>query len=261
MKITGVVSNCWDAQLKSGTSLQLLIERAVADGLSDIELRQGSLGNCEDSSLIPVATKLDSLASGVPETRLNLAIDIPFLSHMSDREAALFQESLVAAQALSPTQPHLRMVDLTTALRFDVEHASRQLRSLQEEAAIAGVRLSIEHSRQNWEQFGRVMETVPETCLCLDPCNLLMLEPDLGAIRIIGELDQQRISMLHVKQFVRRSDRPQVLPNLAAGIVPWQEVIRTVENMHYSGPVMLETAPGEDIDVLFKETRDMFARL
>ena len=257
--ITGLVSNCWNVQLQSGRSLQSLIQAACDDGLCDIELRQGSLGEYENEQLQPDVDQLARLASVFPQVRLNLAIDVPFLGVFRSADQRMFDTAVLAARQLSTQCPHLRLVDLKTDFRFASERACEQLQKLALSAAESGVLLSIEHSRQAWSLFCEVSAQVPDVKLCLDPCNLAMLQPDLDLLGAVRSLPMDRVSMLHIKQCVSHADSIRVLSDLSDGLVPWPEVLQVMRDSGYTGPVLLETAPAAGIDVLLRDARRVVA--
>ena len=99
--ICGLVSNCWATQLTQNESLESLIARAVESGFAAVELRQGSLGTCEDAQQIPGSDPLALLAARFPEIRFNVAISIGFLSTDLSPDDPLFAAASQAAGAVT----------------------------------------------------------------------------------------------------------------------------------------------------------------
>ncbi len=163
--ICGLVSNCWATQLTQNESLESLIARSVESGFKAVELRQGSLGTCEDAQQIPRPDPLAVLAARFPEIRFNVAISIGFLSTDLSPDDPLFAAASQAAVAVTGTAgPHLRLVDLhTTAEHFAAANTSQvaaNLVRLARALSDRGGRLSVEHSLQPWGPFFDVFTAV-----------------------------------------------------------------------------------------------------
>ena len=112
----GIVTNCWNTQLQSGTSLSELIEQATKQDYHVFELRQGACGHYENrDSLYPQEDRLTELPQQFPDCRFNIALGLPFLSSRIVEFDALLSAGCRAACSLSGNhEPHLRLVDLHT---------------------------------------------------------------------------------------------------------------------------------------------------
>ena len=254
--ITGLVSNCWGTQLAEQQSLESLIDRAVQDGYRAVELRQGSLGSCEDSRQIPSIEPLAQLAARFPGVQFNVAISIGFLSPDLLPVDPLFEAASQAAVAVAGAAcPHLRLVDLhTSAEQFAGVSPSRvaaTLVGLARSLKQRGGHLSVEHSLQPWHPFSAVFEAArtllgnEADCLqlCFDPCNLLFAGDDIDPLEVTASLDPQVVSMIHFKQ----RQRGQVLDRLAAGDVDWQGLGDCLVSRGFDCPGLFEIGPGERI--------------
>lgn len=253
----GIVSNCWKVQLDSGITLDLLIEEAVRQRLTAIELRQGSLGEYETGAMfVPQADRLSKLALRFPNVRFNVALSLPCLGGALSREDALFLAGRSSAKALSNGQPpHLRLVDLQTrreqCSEETVEVAARGLVGLTEAMIEVDGILSIEHARQPWKWFNSVMnaarwqldERRTRLRLCFDPCNLLMTERADEVANIVESVEPMDVSMIHIKQ--RRSGVVQ--PQVGDGDLDWPKLLETLQRRGHTAPVLLEVAPHVEV--------------
>ena len=161
--IPGIVSNCWQWQLGRGSALEDLLSQALDRGYLAVELRQTCLGSFEErGGFVPKVPALGRLADRFREIRFDLALAFPFLGADGDVEHPLFRTGVDAARALAGRyRPHLRLVDLETTaetLRGREPQAAREVARLAEPLADAGGWLSLEHARQPWTRFARVME-------------------------------------------------------------------------------------------------------
>ena len=248
----GLVSNCFLRQLATGESLGDLIEKANEFGMRHFELRQTALGEYENDSLLPIPDRLQDLANRNTSSSFNLAIAFPFWDVRRSAADPLFARAREAAQALSPSQPHLRLVDLDSHfqtiddLNVRVEHVC----SLAESMAAIGGFLSIENSPyQGWPTLLSLLQGCRQELgnhrqalrLCFDPCNLFPAEADLAndAIRALAGSD---MSMLHFKQ--RNGDSVDV--TLCDGEVDWQDQLGGVAEIGYEGLGLFEITPSDD---------------
>ncbi|MBI1315151.1 hypothetical protein GC176_27990 [bacterium] len=245
----GVVSNCWQRQLGQGSSLEGLIDRAVREyGFRQIELRQGSLGACEDADRMPHPAALSALASRFPEVNFDLAVELQVFSKPLSRDDTRRRRFVEAAAALSG---HLRVVDLTEC---PVEAAAMEWLNMAVENLVAltldlpdGL-VSIEHSFQPWELFWSVFDRARSrneavTKLCYDPANLWLTGEGQRAMQITQQLSVDALSMVHLKQ--RLEDSTQ--PSFAAGDVDWRSLIGTFCGNEYAGPFLFEIAPSDKV--------------
>jgi len=248
----GLVSNCFLQQLGAGESLADLIEKASQFGMDHFELRQTALGDCEDDSLMPNPERLGKLAEANKWSSFNLAIAFPFWDVRRSAADPLFARAREAAQALSPSQPHLRLVDLDSHFRTidDLNSRVDHVCSLAESMAATGGLLSIENSPyQSWPMLLSLLQACRQQLgnhrqalrLCFDPCNLFPAEAELatGAIRALAGND---LSMLHFKQ--RNGDGVDV--TLCQGAVDWQDQLSGVAEIGYQGLGLFEITPSED---------------
>ncbi len=254
--ICGLVSNCWATQLTQNESLESLIARAVESGFEAVELRQGSLGTCEDAQQIPGPDPLALLAARFPEIRFNVAISIGFLSTDLSPDDPLFAAASQAAGAVTGTAgPHLRLVDLhTTAEHFAAANTSQvaaNLVRLARALSDRGGRLSVEHSLQPWGPFfdvftaARAQLGTAADCLqlCFDPCNLLFPGDLIDPLEVTGSLDPQTVSMIHFKQ----RQGGQVLDRMGSGELDWQALAECIVQQGFDCPGLFEIAPGAHV--------------
>lgn len=263
--ICGLVSNCWGTQLAQNESLESLIARAVQNGFQAVELRQGSLGACEDPQQVPVQEPLAQITARFPEIRLNVAISIGFLSPDLSPDDPLFAAACQAAVAVTGMAgPHLRLVDLhTTAEQFasaSTSQVATNLVRLARALSDRGGRLSVEHSLQPWHPFfgvfteARALLGSAADCLqlCFDPCNLLFPGDHIDPLAVTGSLDPQMVSMIHFKQ----RQRGKILDRMAAGDVDWQALGDCIVQRGFDCPGLFEIAPGAQIWSALKSSRD-----
>ncbi len=254
--IPGIVSNCWQRQLEWGTALEDLLSQALDRGFYAVELRQTCLGSFEEpEGFVPKVSALGRLADRFRSIRLDLALAFPFLGPGGVGEDSLFQIGVDAARALSGCfHPHLRLVDLTTTgemLQGNELRIAHQVVRLVEPMADAGGWLSLEHSRQPWTRFTRVLD---EACrllgnrsdhlrLCYDPANLLFASDRPDPSHVVRSLDVSNLSMVHLKQF--RAGEHQT--SIEDGEIDWEAQITGLARHGYSGPALFEVRPDEPI--------------
>ena len=157
----GVVSNVW-SKLPPST----LVERCRAAseaGFEYVELRQRSLGECEETETAnglpwPRPERLSELRAAVPGLRFNLAVEAPFLTTSVSPRDPYIQRCTEAALAVggpeSFRQPEavLRLVDIspvTSVLDHEetIEEFGRGVEELARHLARQGVRLALENSK------------------------------------------------------------------------------------------------------------------
>ncbi len=252
----GIVSNCFQQQLRSGASLDALVSTAVDRGYRCIELRQGSLGALEGGDGRSDAAGLARLAQRFSAVEFNAAVPAAFLTSPGDQLFDQVKRGLDAAAALAPHgRPHLRLVDLTTT---DADLACRSAAAIGADiarlaalASSASSTLSLEHGRQSWSLFapclvaarralGRHAEVLQ---LCFDPCNLLGTPVPADPRRVAETLDSARVAMVHLKQ-VRAGAH---LPHLTHGDVDWRQQLEALGAIGYAGPLLFEIAPSADV--------------
>ena len=254
--IPGIVSNCWQWQLEQGTALEDLLGQALDRGCLAVELRQTCLGSFEErEGFVPKVSALGRLAERFPEVRFDLALAFPFLGAGGVVEDPLFQTGVDAARALAGRfRPHLRLVDLTTTgemLRGRELQAAHEVARLAEPLADAGGWLSLEHARQPWTRFTRVMFEARRLLgsrsshlrLCYDPVNLLFASDRPDPAEVVRSLDAAHLSMVHLKQF--RAGELQT--SIEDGEIDWETQISSLAQYGYDGPALFEVRSDEPV--------------
>jgi hypothetical protein len=253
----GAVSNCWKAQLQTGTQLTAIIETAQQHGLQHIELRQTCLGQFESrEGHIPLAKNLPELPQQFSEMTFNLAIAFSFLSPTASTNDPLFQAARLAAQALAPKGlPHLRLVDLQTTpdklnqlSPQDIGQNIAQMVLAMSE--VDGI-LSVENSIQPWPALLAAIRSAQEILgpnqhklkLCYDPANLFYVDDGIEPSDALASLSASEISMVHFKQ--RQHNKP--LAAVAQGDVDWEQQLAQLKTMNYNGPALFEIESTENI--------------
>jgi sugar phosphate isomerase/epimerase len=257
----GVVSNAW-ASLLPDSSLVEQCRRAVSAGYGYVELRQGALGECEESvpgeaRPWPVAERLAELKRQVPELGFNLAVETPFLTRVVNPESAYLRRCAEAARALGGDPPVLRLVDVSPVeALLEHEEAIDELGHGAAELARhlwrRGVRLALENSKQPVEPLRAVLrraafglpEATPAPQLCWDPANQvlqqLQAEDPVQTARALGA---DELFEFHFKQV----SGAEVLPDVRGGDLDWPAICAALQSSGYHGPALFEIAPGPDI--------------
>tara|TARA_R110002072_G_scaffold303099_1_gene493561 strand:- start:321918 stop:322787 length:870 start_codon:yes stop_codon:yes gene_type:complete len=275
----GLVSNCWKRQLDAGVKLSVLTERAVQEGFRFVELRQGCLGECEDSKTrLPHADMLKKLAQDFPEITFNLAVELPVFSEFINVSAGTVEAVLTGARALSENDrpAHLRIVDLvsrnTPARRsataapeaeFSLEDVVDSLLNLK--AQLPDGILSVEHSFQPWAGFRQVFEAADlhtnssrdAIQVCYDPCNLWLTDDGQAANGTTKRLPVEWLSMVHLKQRTGGS----ISTRLEPGDVDWPRQLKLLHSAGYTGPFLFETAPSNDVWQCLSDSRNYLASI
>lgn len=271
----GLVSNCWKVQLDGGARLTELVEQASDEGFRFVELRQGCLGDCEDSaSRLPFPHMLKELAERFPEITFDLAVELPVFSESIDVSSAAVDMMLQSANALSaPSHPaHLRIVDLVSKTvpdtrpdddndgsRFSLQDVVDSLSNLKTELPTGIV--SVEHSFQPWTGFRTLFEVANASDinvqLCYDPCNLWLSGDGEAADEITASLSVDWLAMIHLKQRVGSS----VSSRLEQGEVNWPRQLNLLNDARYTGPFLFETTPSEDVWECLRDSRDYLASI
>lgn len=254
--IPGIVSNCWQRQLERGTALEVLLGQALDRGYRAVELRQTCLGSFEEpEGFVPKVSALGGLADRFPEIRFDLALAFPFLGPGGAVEDSLFRTGVDSARALAGRfPPHLRLVDLETTgemLRCREPEAAHEVARLAEPLAAAGGWLSLEHARQPWTSFNRVLGGARRLLgsrsdhlrLCYDPVNLLFASDRPDPAEVVRSLDAANLSMVHLKQF--RAGELQI--SIEAGEIDWEAQISGLARHGYQGPALFEVRSDERI--------------
>ena len=266
----GLVSNCWNNQLAEGASLAALVQQAAEEGFRFVELRQGCLGECEDSeSRLPFADSLRQLAQSCPEVTFNLAVELAVFSERIDVNSKTVETMLQSACALAENghPAHLRIVDLVskivpaecsiddeTSSSLSLQNVVETLASLK--AKLPGGIVSVEHSFQPWAGVQKLFETANATApmlqFCYDPCNFWLAGDGEEVNEITAGLPIDWLSMVHLKQRVENS----VTPRLEPGRLDWSKQLGLLARAGYSGPFLFETAPDENVWDRLRESRD-----
>jgi sugar phosphate isomerase/epimerase len=275
----GLVSNCWKVQLDAGVSLASLVARASEEGFRFVELRQGCLGECEDSETrLPHADLLKRLAQDFSEITFDLAVELPVFSESIDIASKDVEDMLKGARDLSSKDrpAHLRIVDLVSKSvpnersasdesksGFCLEDVVESLRELSNELPFGIV--SVEHSFQPWTGFRKLFEVArrqndapnPSPQLCYDPCNLWLTNNGQHANEITESLHVEWLSMVHLKQRVGGS----ISPRLEAGDVGWHWQLELLNRAGYEGPFLFETAPSGNVWQCLADSRQHLAEI
>ncbi len=271
----GLVSNCWKVQLDAGVRLTELVEQAVNEGFRFVELRQGCLGDCEDSaSRLPFPHMLKELAERFPEITFDLAVELPVFSESIETASAPLKTMLQSAKVLSAHghPAHLRIVDLVSKTvpgtrpaadsagsRFCLQDVVDSLSNLKT-ALPTGI-VSVEHSFQPWTEFRTLFEVANSSGinvqLCYDPCNLWLAGDGKEADEITARLPVDWLSMVHLKQRVDSSVSTRFEP----GKVDWPKQLNSLNDARYTGPFMFETTPSEDVWECLRDSRDYLASI
>ncbi|MEC7564635.1 MAG: TIM barrel protein [Planctomycetota bacterium] len=249
----GIVSNCWTDLLQTGDSLMRLVEKSVATGLCHIELRQGSCGDLEDISDRLVIKKLEWLSDNLPEVRLNYAMPLAFFGDWSESEAWL-DAAIPAIQTMQPDSPELRIVDLTTPTSLgkpEFAITSRTLAGLADKLFRNNIRLTVEHATQKWDRFRGLFQKARDQSdsgnlwYCLDPANLSLAGEGFLSEQVAREIEINRISMVHVKQY----HSGMIDTKLGQGAVDWPALKLILKTRGYDGPVLFELRSSSTIEL------------
>lgn len=267
MHTLGLVSNVFTAVLGANAStLAALLASAPANGVLQVELRQGTLGAPYETPApdwMPQPDALGALARGAPpELALSYAFQMPVMSQPAPAAtdaSALFAAALAAMQALVAANPRaprlLRVVDLdTTTANFnasltpDIAAALRRM-SARTAAALSGARLAVENARLAWDATAAVMSAAaPDALWCFDACNTIAFAGDNDATpaRAASSLqaDPARIALLHAKQSPAAG---RVLPTVTAGRLDWADQAGVWNAAGCAAPLLLEVAASTDV--------------
>ncbi|MEO1999797.1 MAG: TIM barrel protein [Planctomycetaceae bacterium] len=246
----GLVSNCWKVQLDEGRDLVDLIGRAAERGLRAVELRQGCLGRFETDEQRPLSGLLSELPRRFPDLSFSVALSLPFLNPGWDAADSLFAAGLESAQAVAGCSvPHLRLVDLETGdglAEVNEPATVAGLNRIADQAQAGQCLLSLEHARQPWEQFRRILaathrgrDPAQRIGLCYDPCNLLLATDRPDPHHVTASLGSERVTMVHFKQ----SRLGRVLEDLGPGELDWKYLAEQLLRLGDCGPGLFEFAP------------------
>lgn len=251
----GAITNSWRERL-AHQDIGALVGEAQARGARHIELRQTCLGDCESGEgeeWQPNIGKLEALAARYSGLSFNLAVAYPCLTQTAQPESALFESMLAAAVAVSPSQPHLRMVD---PARFDalwesaadIPDTAMSIRELARAAAARGVTLSIENSGQPIRSLALLVREVraglpadvgARLGLCPDPTNQLRIDPGSDPVGEVEALPPDMIKIAHFKQ----TREGEALPALAQGDVDCLRLRDALRSKGYAGAAVMEIPP------------------
>ena len=251
----GAITNSWREHLASA-SIEALVGEAAAHGAQHIELRQTCLGECESGegdAWRPNIAKLSALAAAFPALSFNIAVAYPCLSEQARPKSALFQSMLSAAVAVSPSQPHLRMVDPARFDAFwqtpsDIPAAAMSIAALALEAAERGIILSIENSGQPIRSLALLVRQARANLpadvgmllgLCPDPTNQLRIDPDSDPVGELEALPSDMIKLTHFKQ----TRDGEALPALDVGDVDCRRMLQALRSKRYAGAAIMEIPP------------------
>ncbi len=250
---TGIVSNCWNFYLQNGVKLRELVAHAADLQMRDIEFRQGSLGDLEPSHTAAHLDAFQAIAQAHYHCRFDYAMSFPFFGGAFDSSACDIQLGREVASALGNGDAHLRLVDITSdsdQAEVNLEQAIGCLAVLADELHNDGVRLSIEHSFQQWDVFIQAFMQARERSrsgnlwLCFDPANFSLANEAERIAEIVASLDKSLVSMLHVKQ----ANAGVIETELCEGEVDWPEVVRQFHEDAYAGPMMFEFISSPEVE-------------
>ena len=256
----GVVSNVW-SKLPPST----LVERcraATEQGFEYVELRQRSLGECEETETAnglpwPRPDRLAELRAAVPGLRFNLAVEAPFLTTTVSPRDPYLQRCAEAAFSVGGPDAVLRLVDIspvTSVLDHEetIEEFGRGVEELARHLARQGVRLALENSKQPLIALRAVIrraafglpEGVPIPQVCWDPANQaaqkLLEEDPTETARTVGI---EELFMVHFKQ----ARDGELQPDVADGDLDWHAILSALHRRGYRGPALFELPPSPEI--------------
>ena len=251
----GAITNSWREQL-GHADIGGLVGEAQARGARHVELRQTCLGECESGEgeeWQPNIGRLEALVAGYPGLSFNLAVAYPCLTQVAQPGSGLFEAMLGAAIAVSPSEPHLRMVD---PARFeghwesagDIPDAAMSIGELAKAAAARGVTLSIENSGQPIRSLALLVSEVraglpadvgARLGLCPDPTNQLRI--DAGSDPV-GEVEALAPNMIKIAHFKQTRDG-EALAALGQGDVDCLRLRDALRSKGYAGAAVMEIPP------------------
>ena len=250
----GVVTNCFKWYLDQGDRLVAICQRCEQMGLKYIELRQFSL-DCDPRELTEseLQRHFSIIRESCEDIEFDYAIDIPVLSGCLDSATADIKDAVVIAQTIAGNDPpHVRIVDTTTTAQKAIAHIDESVQSLVSlatELERQGVRLSVEHAKQNWSTFWEVFTGASDACgggvlgLCFDPANFSLAEETHLLADVESTLPVELISMFHVKQ----SDGPRITTSLGVGDIQWREQFQYLVERGYERALMFEMTTSPNI--------------
>ncbi|MCL6502100.1 MAG: sugar phosphate isomerase/epimerase [Pirellulales bacterium] len=249
----GIVSNSWAAQLAGGASIVELAARAVELGYRAIELRQGSLGEATASNGSIEPTAVLRLAKRYAGVRWYVAMELAYSRQTPPADERRFEQYAAAASCVGEGGC-VRIVDLSAEdvpQEASNDEVASRLADMARQAAAYGVRLAVEHARQDWKRWLAILRRARERVgdpliaplVCYDPANLHLFSSLSTAQQAVRELNPAEMGLVHAKQTVRGT----LAATLQAGDVDWADQLAVLEQAGYQGPINLELPPGDDI--------------
>ena len=251
----GAITNSWREQL-GREDIGALVGEAQARGARHVELRQTCLGDCESGEgeeWQPDIGRLEALVAGYPGLSFNLAVAYPCLTQAAQPGSGLFEAMLGAAIAVSPSEPHLRMVDPARfeahwELAGDIPDAAMSVGELARAAAARGVTLSIENSGQPIRSLallvrevraGLAVDVRARLGLCPDPTNQLRIDADSDPV---GEVEALPVDMIKIAHF-KQTRAGEARAALGRGDVDCLRLRDALRDKGYAGAAVMEIPP------------------
>lgn len=252
MNNVGIVSNSWAFQLAGGASVGELAARALGLGYRVVELREGSLGELGEVGGWIDVVAFRELVVRLPALHWILAMELVYTRALQQQAWDRFAGYVEAAA----TQQcgWVRVVDLSAAWPPSAaaeREAALRLSLLARRAAACGVRLAVEHTRQDWRKWLGMLRTsrawagpgVGGPMICFDPANLHLFAGSRTARQAVRDLSGDEVGVVHVKQ--------TVCGKLASGVqegeVDWADQLAVLDQAGYSGSLHFELPAGEDV--------------
>lgn len=265
MKNLGIVSNSWAAQLAGGASIAELAARALGLGYRLVELREGSLGELGGAGGAIDVLAFRDVAGKLPGLRWILAME---LNYTGDVPQQAWDRFAVYLEAAATRQcGWVRIVDLSDAWAPSAEaerDAALRLNLLARQAAARGVRLAVEHARQNWATWLAMLRTsralagsaVNAPMICFDPANLHLFAGSCTARQAVRHLYADELGIVHAKQTICG----KLAARVQEGDVDWADQIGALDQIGYRGPLHFELPAGEDFWDRLAASREYLAR-
>lgn len=251
--IPGIVSNSWRLQLSQGMMLDSLIEEGMRRGFRAIELRQGSLGDCEiGEEHMPDAVRLGKVVDRFPGIMFNIALCVPyFRMDLSTQDKVLAAGIDTAERVSGHFRPHLRLVDLMTSPEDISLDAPTYIADLAQSLAKMKGILSLENSKQPWPVLMSIFRQARKRLgveasslqICYDACNLANALKKTGFAEFPAALSSTEVAMVHLKQTINGVPQYKV----DEGDVSWRDQLAELGGIGYAGPALLEILPHQNV--------------
>ncbi len=258
MNTVGIVSNSWAVQLGGGASIGELAAQALELGYRVVELREGSLGELGKSSGGIDVVAFRDVMGRLPGLRWILAMELAYLCELTEEdwnrfavyvEAAATQEcGWVRVVDLSAAWPRSATAERSTTAERE---AALRLSFLARRAAARGVRLAVEHARQEWPNWLGMLRTsralagpgVRAPMVCFDPANLHLFASSHMARQAVRDLSADELGFVHAKQTICG----KLAPGVQEGDVDWADQLAVLDRAGFCGSLHFELPAGEDV--------------